>query len=150
MRRSFVLLGFFLMLLPLACGGGSADSPADLPRPSHTVTFQAGLHGSLAGTLVQTVPYGGSCTPVTAVADNLYAFVDWRGAGFTTTSANPPTLDNVTADLTITAGIIGNTRIASIGGVLDQSRFSADITVNLNNPGAGVIANIGRAAADFR
>jgi hypothetical protein len=30
-----------------------------------------------------------------------------------------------------------------------QSRFSADLTVNLNSPSAAVIANIGKAAADF-
>lgn len=30
-----------------------------------------------------------------------------------------------------------------------QSRFSTDLTVNVNSPSAGVLANIGKAAADF-
>jgi hypothetical protein len=103
-RRSFILLGLFFVSLPFACGGGGAIAPA--PPPTFTVTFQAGPHGALSGTLVQTVPYGGSCTPVSALPDNTYAFADWSGAGIAANLANPLTVDNVTADLTITADFL--------------------------------------------
>jgi hypothetical protein len=94
------------MANPLTVGNVTSDLTvtAAFTRQSRTVTFQAGPHGSLSGTLVQTVPYGGACTPVTAVPDTTYTFADWTGAGFVASSANPLTLDNVTSDLTVTAG----------------------------------------------
>ncbi len=51
--------------------------------------------------------------------------------------------------------VVKNAPASPILGVLIdeatyQSRFTADLTINLNNPSAGVIANIGKGAADFR
>jgi hypothetical protein len=63
------------------------------------VSFAFTGDGSLAGTLVQTVPYGGSTTPVTAVPGAGAYFRQWSDGS----AASPRTLDNVTADLTLTA-----------------------------------------------
>jgi|GEM_PF-1666446 len=68
-----------------------------------TVTFLAGTGGTLTGTTTQTVAFGGSATPVTAVPATGHAFTSWTGAGFTTTTANPVTVANVTSDMTLTA-----------------------------------------------
>ncbi len=72
---------------------------------TYTVTFNAGSHGSLSGTTIQTgIPYGGSATAVTAVPDIGYSFVNWTGTGgFVTTATNPLTVTNVTANHTISA-----------------------------------------------
>jgi len=72
--------------------------------PDHTVNFAAGNGGSLTGITSQTVAHGGNCTAVEAVAHDGYEFVNWTGTGgFVTTTANPLTVTNVTADMTITA-----------------------------------------------
>lgn len=77
-----------------------AASATPIPR---TVTFAAGVGGSLGGSTSQTVPHGGSTSPVTALPDNGFVFVNWTGAGFATTSANPLSLANVTQDYALTA-----------------------------------------------
>ena len=71
---------------------------------THTVTFLAGSNGSLTGNVVQTVAHGAACTAVTAVPAGGYALLNWTGTGgFATTAANPLTVGNVTADMTVTA-----------------------------------------------
>jgi len=68
-----------------------------------TVTFTAGAGGGISGTASQTVANGGSTTPVTANPNGGFSFVNWTGNGFTTSNANPLTLNNVTQDYGITA-----------------------------------------------
>ena len=69
----------------------------------YTITFVAGPNGTIAGTKIQTVNYGGSTTQVTAKPKKGHSFVNWTGTnGFVTTS-NPITVTNVTASQTITA-----------------------------------------------
>jgi hypothetical protein len=70
----------------------------------HTITFSAGLHGSLIGTAVQARPHGGSTTAVTAVADLDYRFRQWSDGS----TENPRMVTNVTADRTITAQYVPN------------------------------------------
>jgi len=73
-------------------------------NPTYTVNFAAGNGGTLTGITSQTVAHGGNCTAVEAVAHDGYEFVNWTGTnGFVTTTANPLTVTNVTADMTITA-----------------------------------------------
>lgn len=69
----------------------------------YTVTFNAGPNGNVNGTnqVVQQIPYGGDCSPVTANADPDYYFDGWTG-GYTGT-ANPLIITNVTSDITTTA-----------------------------------------------
>ncbi len=96
------------------------QSDADFSIDAYSVTFVAGENGSIQGELVQTVNYGGDCTPVTAIPNTGYHFVDWTGdyAG----SENPLTVTNVTKDMTITANFAINvytvTFIAGANGTL--------------------------------
>ena len=86
--------------------GGADSGVADLGHhflsgAQYTVTFTAGGNGNLEGETLQTVPQGGSCTPVTAIPDANYHFSGWTGdyAG----SENPLILGNVVSDMEVTA-----------------------------------------------
>ena len=76
---------------------------ATFTQQTFTVSFLAGMGGNLTGSATQTVAYGGSATAVTAVPATGYTFSGWSGTGFTSTSTNPLTVANVTANLTVTA-----------------------------------------------
>ena len=66
---------------------------------SYTLTYTAGAGGSTTGVTPQTVNYGEDGTPVTAVPDTGYHFVNWSDG----CTASPRTDINVTANLTVTA-----------------------------------------------
>jgi len=66
---------------------------------TYTLTYNAGPNGSISGTTPQTVSHGGSGTAVTAVANPGYHFVQWSDSS----TANPRTDTNVTANITVTA-----------------------------------------------
>jgi uncharacterized repeat protein (TIGR02543 family) len=87
-------------------------------RP-YTVIFSAGTGGTLTGQTTQTVSVNGSCTQVVAAPNTGYHFVNWTG-GITSTS-NPLTIQNVTANMTVTANFAINTYT---------------VTFNLNGKGA--------------
>ena len=109
----------------------------------YTVTFTAGSYGSITGTLVQTVPHGGSCTEVTAVPEAGYHFSSWTG-GYTGTD-NPLTVTNVTSDMTITANFEANTFqltvTAGTGGTI-TAPVTSPVTVN-NGEATTITANPG-------
>jgi hypothetical protein len=65
----------------------------------HTLTYTAGMGGSIAGASLQIVEYGKDGTEVTAVPDPGYIFVKWSD-GVATASR---TDTNVRADLTVMA-----------------------------------------------
>src|SRR4029077_5053149 len=71
---------------------------------TYTLTYTAGPHGSISGTSPQTVPYGGSGTPVTAGPDTGYHFVNWSDSS----TDNPRTDTNVTMDISVTANFGAN------------------------------------------
>ena len=64
-----------------------------------TITYSAGTHGSLTGDSLQTVEQGGAGTPVTAVADAGYHFVDWSDSS----TDNPRSETDVQSNLSVTA-----------------------------------------------
>ncbi len=71
---------------------------------TYTITFLADGNGTLNGETVQTVAHGADCSPVEAVADNGFTFLNWAGdipAG--QQRDNPLILAGVTDDLTVTA-----------------------------------------------
>jgi hypothetical protein len=72
---------------------------AEFAINAYTLTYTAGANGSLSGTSPQTVAYGGSGTPVTAVPDVGYHFVKWSDNVLTAARTDV----NVTADLTVSA-----------------------------------------------
>src|SRR5207247_5849101 len=63
------------------------------------LTYTAGTHGSPTGSSPQTVDYGSNGTAATAVPDLHYHFVNWSDSS----TANPRTDMNVTANLSVTA-----------------------------------------------
>lgn len=80
---------------------------------THSVSFSAGLGGTLSDSSSQYILDGGATSPVQAVPDPGYQFVNWTGDnGFVTTTNNPLTISTVTGDLNITANFV----IAPING----------------------------------
>lgn len=66
---------------------------------SFTLTYTAGANGSLIGTSPQTVARGGTGSPVAAVPDATYEFVDWSDGN----TDNPRQDVFIQDDLTVTA-----------------------------------------------
>ena len=88
----------------------------------YTLTYAAGANGSLQGELNQQVISGGSGTPVTAVPNPGFFFVQWSDGS----QANPRTDSNVIADVNVTAqfAVNGNfvvTPVAGPGGSLSPN-----------------------------
>lgn len=71
---------------------------------TYTLMYVAGANGAISGVTPQTVNHGGSGTPVSAVAEPGYHFVQWSDGVLT--AARQDT--NVTADLSVTAGFTIN------------------------------------------
>ena len=65
---------------------------------TYTLTYTAGANGTITGTSPQTVDHGASGTPVTAVPNTGYHFVDWSDGVLTAART----------DTNVTANIIGN------------------------------------------
>jgi hypothetical protein len=66
---------------------------------AYTLTYTAGENGSVTGTSLQTVAYGGDGSSVEAVPAMGYHFVQWSDES----TENPRTDTNVTADITVMA-----------------------------------------------
>ncbi len=95
--------------LYLCLSGLLATTMLASPAAAYTVTFLVSGPGQLQGDTVQTVPPGGDCTPVRAVADGGNQFFCWSGTGgFANTRLNPLTIQNVSADMTLTASFGAN------------------------------------------
>ena len=111
------------------------------PNP-YVITLVAGAHGTLTGTLSQTVTYGSSGTAVTAVPAANYHFVNWTGTGgFVATTANPLTVSNVTVAQTITANFAINTfAVKLVAGPNGTLSGTASQTVNYGGSSTAVSA----------
>jgi hypothetical protein len=84
------------------------------PAVSHAVAFQAGANGSLLGNASQSVPHGGSSSPVEAVPDPGYRFVAWAavagaGNGAFDPGANPLSVAAVVGPITVSASFVEDT-----------------------------------------
>ena len=97
---------------------------------TRTVTFVAGAGGTLTGTTSQTVNLYGSTAPVTAEPNPGYHFVNWTGAGGFSSTSNPLTVSNVTADLTITANFVNSPPTATPQSVTVAQNGSVGITLS--------------------
>ena len=81
---------------------GSADDAPLLKvcyAQEYTLSYSAGTGGSLSGNTNQTVQHGQDGSPVTAVPDTGYDFVQWSDGS----TDNPRTDTNVTANVDVTA-----------------------------------------------
>ncbi|MFZ2654451.1 MAG: hypothetical protein WAX69_06005, partial [Victivallales bacterium] len=79
------------------------DIDATFAINTNTVTFVEGANGTITGSKVQTPDYGTACSEVIAIPNDDYEFVNWTGAGFTTSTNDHLTLANVISPKTITA-----------------------------------------------
>ena len=78
----------------------------------HVLTYTAGPNGLISGTSPQTVADGASGTAVTAVANSGFHFVNWSD----TSTVNPRTDTNVTADISVTANFAADQTSSGGGG----------------------------------
>ena len=86
---------------------GGISVTASFAVNSYTLTYSAGLNGTLAGITMQSVNYSGSATAVSALPAAGYHFANWTGTGgFGTSTANPLIVANVTATESITANFV--------------------------------------------
>jgi len=114
---------------------------------AYTVTFLTSGAGSLTGITSQTVASGGACSAVTAVPNAAYGFLNWTGTGgFVTTNANPLTVTNVGANMSLTANyqflpVIGSfwatstTITAGQSAILNWSGVNYITSANIDNGG---------------
>ncbi|WLT33576.1 putative Ig domain-containing protein [Geothrix sp. PMB-07] len=118
---------------------------ANFAPQTFTVNFQAGSGGSLSGNTTQTVAYGASTSAVMAVPSPGNGFVNWAGAGFSTSTSNPLVVSGVTSDLTLTAtfGALHAVTFSagangSLSGATSQSVLAGgDCSAVTANPNAG-------------
>ena len=119
-----------------------------IPPVTYTLTYTAGPNGSITGTSPQTVVSGGSGTPVTAVANAGYHFVNWSDAS----TSNPRTDVNVTADITVTANFATDcTGAPTVDPITGTTTLCAGSTSQLtSSPTGGVWSsdNAGIASVD--
>lgn len=83
--------------------GGTTPPLCSATVKQYIVSFTVPANGSVNDSTTQTLDYGAPTSAVTATASTDYHFVNWTGVGLTTSSSNPLTVANVTADLDITA-----------------------------------------------
>jgi hypothetical protein len=103
---------------------------------THTLTYTAGIGGIITGTTPQTVNEGASGTAVTAVSDPGYQFANWSD----TSTNNPRTDTNVTANITTTANF---TAVASTGGAPKDNVIVYPPSIAIQTPAGGGSYNAG-------
>ncbi|GFO59385.1 hypothetical protein GMST_17100 [Geomonas silvestris] len=87
----------------------TAHFAVDTQPLTYGLNFEAGAGGTVSGTVFQILYPDGWSSPVTAVANSGYRFVNWTGDnGFVATSVNPLQLQNVTSDYNIKANFVSN------------------------------------------
>ncbi|MFZ2187946.1 MAG: InlB B-repeat-containing protein [Candidatus Moraniibacteriota bacterium] len=72
---------------------------------THTLTYTAGVNGTITGSASQSINLGTSGTAVSATASANYHFVNWSDGS----TANPRTDTNITNDIAVTANFAPNT-----------------------------------------
>ncbi len=94
---------------------------ANFAIDTYTLSYTAGLGGTISGSAAQVVNHGANGTAVTAVADPNYHFVDWSDGGVNATRFET----NVTANLSFTANFAIDTYTlsytAGLGGTISGS-----------------------------
>ena len=75
---------------------------------TYTLTYGADPHGSLSGSTLQTVPFDGSGTAVSALPSSGYRFVNWSDGS----TANPRTDTGVSSNLGVTANFAPTLRVS--------------------------------------
>ena len=105
---------------------------------SFTLTYAAGVHGTVTGTTPQAISGGQDGSQITAVPSTGYHFVNWSDSS----ASNPRTDTNIQANLSVTANFAINTYAltysAGSGGTLSGTTSQ---TISYNASGTAVNAN---------
>ena len=115
---------------------------------TYTLTYTAGANGSITGTSPQTVNHGTDGTPVTAVPNTGYHFVDWSDGVLTAARTDT----NVTANVSVTANFAINTyTLTYTAGANGSITGTSPQTVNHGADGTEVtaVANTGYHFVDW-
>jgi|GEM_PF-784241 len=127
-----------------SCSGvnNGATATCSATIQTYTVTFASGGNGALNGTTQQVIDYGGQTSPVSANADGGYFLLNWTGTnGSGTSTANPLTVNNVTADYAITAHFALNP-VNGVCGSDNGKTLAATAPTNLCAPGGGAASQV--------
>ena len=104
---------------------------------TYTLTYTAGANGTITGTSPQTVNHGADGTPVTAVPNTGYHFVDWSDGVLTAARTDT----NVTANVSVTANFAINTyTLTYTAGANGSITGTSPQTVNHGADGTAVTA----------
>ena len=106
----------------------TANNCINVTVPNFTLTYTAGANGTISGTSPQTVSSGGSGTPVTAVPNTGYHFLQWSDGS----TANPRTDTNVTANISVSASFAIDTFTVSATSGGNGTITPASQTVSFN------------------
>ncbi|MBN2018737.1 MAG: hypothetical protein JW749_00770 [Sedimentisphaerales bacterium] len=99
---------------------------ANFAIDTFTLTYNAGTGGTISGTTPQTVNCGDDGSPVTAVPNACYHFVNWSDGS----TDNPRTDLNVTADITVTANFTIDTFTVTASAGPNGSVAPPSVVVN--------------------
>ncbi|MBX7259504.1 MAG: hypothetical protein K1Y02_24300, partial [Candidatus Hydrogenedentes bacterium] len=116
---------------------------ADAQLPAYTVTFQTDdtEGAALIGVTSQTIVHGQNATPVSAEAPASHHFVRWSKGGAPYSTANPLTVTNVTAAMTLVANFAINLySLKYTAGEHGVIQGTAEQWVNHGSSGSSVLA----------
>jgi len=117
--------------------GANITVTANFAIDTYTLTYTAGSGGSISGTSPQTVSYGSSGSAVTANPNTGYHFVNWSDSS----TQNPRTDTNVTANISVTANFAINTYTLTYNAGSNGSiSGTSPQTVNYGASGSAVTA----------
>ncbi len=127
---------------------GNISVTANFAINTYTLTYTAGVNGSIVGVSPQTVNHGSDGSTVTASPNPGYHFVNWSD----TSTANPRTDTNVTGNISVTANFAINTyTLTYTAGVGGSITGMSSQTVSHGNDGSAVTAtpNAGYSFVDW-
>jgi hypothetical protein len=117
--------------------GAYSTHTFDVESATYILNYSAGSNGSISGISSQTVDYGSSGSPVTAIPSTGYHFVNWSDGS----TANPRSDINVTSNISVTANFEVNNVGAIIIPISPMATLSAegretnlDFVINNNDP----------------
>ncbi|QTA83471.1 Listeria-Bacteroides repeat domain-containing protein [Desulfonema limicola] len=99
----------------------------------HTVSFLNKNNGYITGEILQKIPHGQDCTPVTAVPDEEYEFYAWEG-GYTG-NENPLIITSVNEDMVVTAAFrykpAGNLALKITPEFINSAEITETFDINI-------------------
>ena len=105
------------------------------PIGASTVAITAGTGGTITGTASQTIAFGATGTPVTAIPATEYTFASWSGLPGGRVKTNPLALPNVTCTMTLMAVFAAEP--TTYAGWRNESFTGNDLTDDtVSGPGA--------------